>query len=62
MPDAPRDRLHVDPKPPDWLPDLTVRDLHVGRRRLDIRFLRDSGEMCAVAPGFTAALFATVTM
>jgi alkylated DNA repair protein (DNA oxidative demethylase) len=61
MPDAPRDRLHVDPKLPDWLPDLTVRDLRVGRRRLDIRFLRDGGEMCAVALGFTAALFATVT-
>jgi hypothetical protein len=26
------------------LPDLTVRGLHVGRHKLDIRFWRDGGE------------------
>lgn len=43
MPDAPRDRLHVDPDLPAWLPDLTVRDLRIGRHTLDIRFWRDGG-------------------
>ena len=31
MPDAPRGKLHVDPVLPEWLPDLTVLDLHVGQ-------------------------------
>jgi glycogen debranching enzyme len=44
MPDAPRDRLHVDPNLPAWLPDLTVRDLRIGRHKLDIRFWRESAE------------------
>jgi glycogen debranching enzyme len=44
MPDAPRGRLHVDPMLPEWLPDLTVLDLRVGRQRFDIRFWRDGGE------------------
>ena len=41
IPDAPRDRLFVDPDLPAWLPDLTMRDLRVGRHRLDLRFWRD---------------------
>jgi glycogen debranching enzyme len=45
FPDAPRDRLYVDPKLPTWLPDLAVRDLRIGKHRLDIRFWRDGGEM-----------------
>jgi glycogen debranching enzyme len=44
MPDAPRDRLYVDPDLPEWLPDLTVRDLRIGRHKLDIRFWRKDGE------------------
>ena len=44
MPDAPRGKLHVDPLLPQWLPDLTVLDLRVGRHRFDIRFWRDGGE------------------
>jgi hypothetical protein len=44
MPDAPGNRLYVDPDLPAWLPDLTVRDLHIGRHKLDIRFWRDGGE------------------
>ena len=39
--DAPRGKLYVDPALPDWLPDVTLRDLRLGRRRFDIRFWRD---------------------
>ncbi len=41
VPDAPRDRLVVDPYLPRWLPDVTVRGLRVGAQKLDIRFARD---------------------
>jgi glycogen debranching enzyme len=39
--DAPNDRLYVDPALPAWLPDVTLMDLRVGRRHIDIRFRRD---------------------
>jgi hypothetical protein len=39
--DAPRGKLYVDPVLPDWLPDVTLKDLRLGRRRFDIRFWRD---------------------
>ena len=39
--DAPRGKLFVDPALPDWLPDVTLTDLRLGRRRFDIRFWRD---------------------
>ena len=38
---APRGKLYVDPALPDWLPDVTLTDLRLGRRRFDIRFWRD---------------------
>jgi glycogen debranching enzyme len=41
LPDAPRDKLYVDPSLPAWLPDLSVQDLHVGKHKLDIRFWRE---------------------
>ena len=41
LPDAPRNKLYVDPSLPAWLPDLTVQDLRVGRHKLDIRFWRE---------------------
>jgi glycogen debranching enzyme len=41
LPDAPRKQLHIDPLLPQWLPDLTVRNLQIGDRKLDIRFWRD---------------------
>jgi glycogen debranching enzyme len=44
MPDAPHDRLHLDPCLPDWLPDITIRDLRVGGRKFDIRFWRENSE------------------
>jgi glycogen debranching enzyme len=39
--DAPDDRLYVDPVLPPWLPDVTLRDLRLGRRTLDIAFRRE---------------------
>ena len=44
LPDAPRNKLYVDPVLPAWLPDLTVRDLHIGKHKLDIRFWREGEE------------------
>jgi glycogen debranching enzyme len=38
LPDAPRNKLYVAPLLPAWLPDLTVRDLRIGKHKLDIRF------------------------
>jgi glycogen debranching enzyme len=46
LPDAPRNKLYVDPLLPAWLPDLTVRNLHIGKHKLDIRFWRE-GERTA---------------
>jgi hypothetical protein len=43
-PDAPRNRLSVDPALPKWLPDLTARDLTVGKHKIDIRFWREGDE------------------
>jgi glycogen debranching enzyme len=40
-PDAPHDKLYVDPWLPPWLPDLTVADLRIGRHKLTIRFWRE---------------------
>jgi len=42
--DAPGGKLYVDPALPDWLPDVTLTDLRLGRRRFDIRFWRDGKE------------------
>jgi glycogen debranching enzyme len=42
--DAPRGKLYVDPALPDWLPDVTLIDLRLGRRRFDIHFWRDGKE------------------
>ena len=39
--DAPRGKLYVDPALPDWLPDVTLFGLRLGKRRFDIRFWRD---------------------
>ncbi|WP_158925150.1 glycogen debranching N-terminal domain-containing protein [Acidisphaera sp. S103] len=41
QPDAPNDKLYVDPDLPAWLPDVTLTDMRLGRRHLDIRFRRD---------------------
>ena len=44
LPDAPRNKLYVDPSLPRWLPDLTVQDLRVGKHKLDMRFWREGEE------------------
>jgi glycogen debranching enzyme len=44
VPDAPHDKLYVDPYLPKWLPDLTVHDLRIGKHMLDIRFWRDGDQ------------------
>ena len=46
LPDAPRGKLYVDPSLPAWLPDLTVRDLRIGKHKLDfdIRFWTEGGQ------------------
>jgi glycogen debranching enzyme len=43
-PDAPQGKLHVDPLLPEWLPDLTVLDLRLGKHQFDIRFWRADNE------------------
>ena len=44
QPDAPNGQLLIDPTLPDWLPELTLRDLRVGRAVYDIRFTRTGPE------------------
>ncbi|MEO8926417.1 MAG: glycogen debranching N-terminal domain-containing protein [Caulobacteraceae bacterium] len=40
-PDAPAGKLYIDPALPDWLPDLKILDLNVGRGSFDLRLWRD---------------------
>jgi glycogen debranching enzyme len=44
LPDAPRNKLYIDPSLPKWLPDLAVYDLRIGKHKLDIRFWREGEE------------------
>ena len=37
-PDAPKGRLYVDPALPDWLPEITLRNLRLGGMSFDIAF------------------------
>ena len=46
LPDAPRNKLYVDPSLPSWLPDVTVQDLRVGKHKINISFWRE-GEQTA---------------
>ncbi len=41
QPDAPNQKLYVDPALPDWLDEVTLLDYRLGQERLDIRFYRD---------------------
>jgi glycogen debranching enzyme len=41
QPDAPNDRLYVDPWLPDWLPEISLTDLRLGQHVLDLRFVRE---------------------
>ena len=42
QPDAPNKMLYVDPALPDWMSELTVRDLRIASLSFDIRFARNS--------------------
>ncbi|MGC1574637.1 MAG: glycogen debranching N-terminal domain-containing protein [Beijerinckiaceae bacterium] len=42
--DAPRGKLYVDPMLPEWLPDVTLTDLRLGRHHFAIRFWREGKE------------------
>jgi hypothetical protein len=44
MPDAPHNKLYVDPWLPEWLPDLTIQDVRIGRHKLTIHFWLKAGE------------------
>jgi glycogen debranching enzyme len=44
QPDAPEGKLYIDPILPDWLPELVLKDLRVGRRIFNLRFWRDGAE------------------
>jgi glycogen debranching enzyme len=41
QPDAPHERLYLDPALPPWLPDLTVMNLRIAKQSFDLRFWRD---------------------
>jgi hypothetical protein len=42
-PYAPLKILMIDPHLPDWLPEITVRDLQIGAAKVTIRFFRTKG-------------------
>ncbi len=39
--DAPNGRLYVDPTLPEWLPDVTLRDVKVGAANVDLSFWKE---------------------
>jgi glycogen debranching enzyme len=41
QPDAANGVLYIDPSLPTWLPDVTLRDLKLGKQSFDIRFHRE---------------------
>jgi glycogen debranching enzyme len=45
-------RLYLHPALPDWLPDLTIRNLRAGRGSLDLRFFDGSVEILQNSSGF----------
>jgi glycogen debranching enzyme len=38
--DAPNGKLHIDPKLPDWMPEIILKDLRLGENLLHLRFWR----------------------
>ena len=44
MPDAPHNKLSVGPWLPEWLPDLAIQDVRIGRHKLTLRFWLKAGE------------------
>ena len=43
-PDAPRNRIYIDPALPHWLPDVTLSNLKVGTNNLTVRFWLDGAQ------------------
>jgi glycogen debranching enzyme len=39
-PDAPRGQIYLDPHLPSWLPEVTLENLRLGKRKFSIRFRR----------------------
>ena len=39
---APSGVLYLDPRLPEWLPEITLRNLRVGEAALDLRFARQA--------------------
>jgi glycogen debranching enzyme len=44
QPDVPAGRIYFDPALPEWLPDITLIDLHFLGVKFDVRFWRDGAE------------------
>jgi hypothetical protein len=44
LPDAPCNKLYIDPSLPQRLPDLAIHDLRLGKHKLDVRFWRERDE------------------
>ncbi|TGV73122.1 hypothetical protein EN792_062180 [Mesorhizobium sp. M00.F.Ca.ET.149.01.1.1] len=44
QPDAPNGKLYLDPQLPEWLPELTLKDMWVCGKRLAIRIWREGTE------------------
>lgn len=42
IPVAPRQTLIIDPDLPEWLPELSIKNIRVGNARLGLRFRRDA--------------------
>ncbi|WP_368389301.1 glycogen debranching N-terminal domain-containing protein [Mesorhizobium sp. LMG 17147] len=46
QPDAPNGKLYIDPRLPDWIDELTLNDLRLGKNRLELHFWRVGAETC----------------
>ena len=44
QPDAPNGQLYVDPALPDWMEDLRLQDVRIGRKTVDLHFWRQGDE------------------
>jgi len=44
--DAPNHKLYVDPALPDWMPEVELKNLRVGRAGVGMKFWREGGTTC----------------
>jgi glycogen debranching enzyme len=58
QPAAPIGKLYLDPKLPDWMPELELKDVRVGTKRLDIQFWREEEKTCWNVTGGDPAIVA----